>query len=174
MGDGRGGAKQAAVEGVERRSFGLVGDKNGAVDVDGADQVATKALRGVSMEETGVFIPFHHSAELPALLPVRRTSEDQRLQLRSAHRAETNLEGGEGTTFFKEIKKVNHELTIIFKFGVESVGAFPNLSSRAEGFETSCNVSSRIVLQAGGVPGWEGGGEEKGVQKPEVFEPKTR
>jgi hypothetical protein len=53
------------------------------------------------------------------------------------------------------------------------VGAFPNLSSIAEGFQASCKIASSVSSDARFGPGRESGREEKRVSKPSVFEPKA-
>jgi hypothetical protein len=73
------------------------------------------------------------------------------------------LPGGENTRFLKKIKKVNQEFAVIFNFWVKKVGAFPNLSGRAKGFQARSQISSGVKLNVDFVPSRDSGWEEEGV-----------
>jgi hypothetical protein len=126
------------------------------------------------MKETGVLVALADNTELPPLLPVGSASQDKPLQGGPAGDTERALLQRESTILLKQIEKINDEFAIIFKQGIEFVVALPNLGRIAEGFQTSCQVTSSISDGSGSVPGGEGGGEEKGISKPAIFEPKTR
>jgi hypothetical protein len=53
------------------------------------------------------------------------------------------------------------------------VGAFPNHSSIAEGFQASCKVASSVSSSARLDPGWKSGGEEEGIGEPSILKTKT-
>jgi hypothetical protein len=96
------------------------------------------------------------------------------LERRLAQDTQRELIHEEHPSFLKQIKHINKELAVIFKFRVEKVGAFPNLGSSAEGFQASGEVTRHIIHDIRHGPGREGGGEEKGIQQPSVLEMKTR
>jgi hypothetical protein len=145
-----------------------------ATDNKGADGVAAEALRGPSVEELGVLVAFDDGPKFPPLLRVGSASQDKLLQGGPAGDTKRALLQRESTILLKQIEKINDEFAIIFKQGIEFVVALPNLGRIAEGFQTSCQVTSSISDGSGSVPGGEGGGEEKGISKPAIFEPKTR
>jgi hypothetical protein len=58
---------------------------------------------------------------------------------------------------------VNQEFAIVFNFWVEKVGALPNLSGRAKGFEACSQISSGVELNSDFVPGRDSGWGEEGV-----------
>jgi hypothetical protein len=125
------------------------------------------------VEKTGVFIALHHNTKFPTLLPPRSTHQHQLLQGGPAQGTEGELIHREGTSFLEEIKHINHERAIIFEFGVEFVGAFPNLGSVAEGFQASCKIASSVSSDARFGPGRESGGKEERIGEPSVLEAKT-
>jgi hypothetical protein len=112
-----------------------MGDNDQAINVKGVDRVAVEALGSTGMEEARVLVSFEDSAKLSPLLPAGSPFPNEGRQRVPIEHMELELPGGEIMRFLKKIKKVNQEFAVIFNFGVEEVGAFPNLSGCAKGFQ---------------------------------------
>jgi hypothetical protein len=92
-----------------------MGDDHGTVNFEGADGVPTQPLRGTCVEEAGIFVPFHHRAKFPALLPMGRPGEHEPLQGRSAENTEGEFIVRKVAAFFEQVKKIYQEFAVIFK-----------------------------------------------------------
>jgi hypothetical protein len=114
------------------------------------------------VEEPCVFVALDDGVKLPTLFPVRSMLEDQPFKSRPARHTQSKLLDRERSSFFKEIKQINDEGTIILEFGVEVVGVFPDLGGIAKSLEASSDIPSSVSDGRRIVPGRESGREEEG------------
>jgi hypothetical protein len=86
-----------------------------ATDFQDTDGVAAEALGGPSVEEFGVLVALDDRVKFSALLQVSSPCKDQPLKGGPAGDTKQGLLGREGTGFFKQIKKINDELAVVFE-----------------------------------------------------------